>query len=148
MYFCQLRQRAKVVRIKGFTMIELVITLVIVGILATISFAFYGSASERMRGGEARTNLELIFSAERIVLVQTGGYLVCDDAGANDCNDVLNLDLRGNNWLYSVDNVAAGPPPTFMAHALRNGGATAYNGRQVTLSQAEVWGGDWPLRWW
>jgi prepilin-type N-terminal cleavage/methylation domain-containing protein len=42
---------------KGFTLIELMIVLIIIGVLATLAIQAYQSAIEKSRGAEAKTNL-------------------------------------------------------------------------------------------
>jgi prepilin-type N-terminal cleavage/methylation domain-containing protein len=45
---------------KGFTLLELIIVIVILGILATLGFAQYQRMAERARGAEARTIIGLV----------------------------------------------------------------------------------------
>ena len=40
---------------RGFTLLELIMVIIIIGILATLGFAQYGAMIEKSRGGEART---------------------------------------------------------------------------------------------
>ncbi|MEW6008072.1 MAG: prepilin-type N-terminal cleavage/methylation domain-containing protein [Candidatus Omnitrophota bacterium] len=129
---------------KAFTMMEIMITLVIIGVLATIGFSQYQTSMESALAREARVGLEVIFAAERIIFLQTGGFVACNNT--TDCNTNLNLDLRAGGWDYSVAVVAG---PNFTATATRTGGLLAYNTRTITLTNAEVWDGTWEVaRWW
>lgn len=58
----------------GITLIELIIVVVIVGILATISIANYSKQIEKSRGSEAQSNLQSIWTAERVYRIRTGSY--------------------------------------------------------------------------
>ena len=124
----------------AFTLTELLIVIVIIGILAAIVYPRFARTIEVARGREARVSLELILSAEQIILLQTGSYASCTDTA--DCNTQLNLDLRGNNWDYDV-TVTAPPGPTFLATATRTGGL--FPGT-ITIDQTgPPLGGTWLL---
>ncbi len=50
---------------KGFTLMELVVTIIIIGILASISMARYNTLIERSRKSEAFATLKAILSAQK-----------------------------------------------------------------------------------
>lgn len=127
----------------GFTLVEVGVVVVIIGILATISIPQFETAIERSNGSQARVSLELIFSAERAYRISTGTYINCNNTA--DCNTVLNLELNLANWDYRVFGANVN---NFQSRATRSGGSAAYNGRWVDYNQDRVWAGNWPLRWW
>ena len=47
---------------KGFTLLELIIVIIIIGILATLGFTQYGAMIEKSRGGEARQAISTLRS--------------------------------------------------------------------------------------
>ena len=47
---------------KGFTLLELIIVIIIVGVLATLGFTQYGAMIEKSRGGEARQTISTLRS--------------------------------------------------------------------------------------
>jgi len=49
---------------KGFTLLELIIVIIIVGVLATLGYAQYGRMVERARGAEARSVIGAIRTFE------------------------------------------------------------------------------------
>lgn len=119
----------------GFTLLELIAVIVIIGVLATIAIPNYSIIRERSSCQEAVANLKLIAAAERIWRMensddvyracecQCGGTAVnCCNNNPNGCNYQLRLSLNTRNWIYYVRNVAApGNPPTFTATAERVG---------------------------
>jgi prepilin-type N-terminal cleavage/methylation domain-containing protein len=104
---------------KGFTLIELVVVMVIIGIFATISFTHYVSAREKVLDKEAVSNLKLIRDGERICKVETGSYYPSSgsvtDIGTINTNLSLMLPTGSDRYLnYAVWS-------TGCARATRNG---------------------------
>lgn len=95
-------------RRNGFTLIELVIVVVIIGILATLAVTQYSSYYEKTLGNEAVANLKLIAAAERIYKMETGAYYPSSEVGVvtliADINSNLKLSLNEDNWDYLVSN--------------------------------------------
>jgi type IV pilus assembly protein PilA len=59
---------------KGFTLIELMIVVAIIGILAAIAIPNFLQYQARARQSEGRTNLGGVFVSETAFLGETGGY--------------------------------------------------------------------------
>ncbi|MFA5144985.1 MAG: prepilin-type N-terminal cleavage/methylation domain-containing protein [Candidatus Omnitrophota bacterium] len=112
---------------KGFTLIELIVVIIVIGVLVTLTFTHYGSYTERALNKEAQANLRLIIAAERNTRVETGDYYASDSTqptAINNINTNLRLSLSAatnRKWDYvtTVDNAA--DPPTCCAQATRNG---------------------------
>ena len=102
---------------KGFSLLELVIVLVVVGTLATLALPQYTRSRERALGREAQSNLRLILAAEKIYQMEYITYWPA--SGSNsiliDINNNLKLSLVPTNWSWSVTGGAA----TFTASADR-----------------------------
>ncbi|HEC69323.1 MAG TPA: prepilin-type N-terminal cleavage/methylation domain-containing protein [Candidatus Omnitrophica bacterium] len=116
---------------KGFTLAEVIIVVVIIGILATLAVPKYIKAMERTRNKEAISMLKLIQQAERMYRLENNAYVACNNISA--CNNALRLNLpAGGSWDYRVINVNNNSnPPRFTARAQRNGS----DGRVWTIDQ-------------
>lgn len=101
---------------KGFTLIELVTVIVIIGVLVSFSVPVYTRAMERARDNEPKTNLMLIQAAEKIYQAEEGAYYGSSDVAAINTN--LHLNLNTNFWNYSISGGGA----NFTATASRDAG--------------------------
>ncbi|MBM3245832.1 MAG: prepilin-type N-terminal cleavage/methylation domain-containing protein [Candidatus Omnitrophica bacterium] len=117
---------------RGFTLLELLIVSVIIGVLSIFAVTHYISTREHALGKEAVANLRLIAAAERIWRMENGGqnFVACQCTianpcnNANGCNTLLRLSLDNRNWEYWVDAL---PGPAFVAWATRNGAGGLLN---------------------
>ena len=85
---------------KSFTLMELVVVIMIMGILASISLPLYNRAVERARDREAVVGLRLMAAAERNYRTNFSTFTNCADT--ETCNNLLGLDLPTGNWGYDV----------------------------------------------
>lgn len=115
---------------KGFTIIEIIVVIIIVGVLAALAWPRGTATREKSLDREARASLALIRAAERIYRMEVGSYYPVDgttETNASTINTDLKLSLTEANWDYSVDNAASNG----RARALRSGG-----GRTWTLDSS------------
>jgi len=94
-----------------FTLIELMMVGVIIGILVMIGLPAYRKAVLKARDREAQAMLRLIREAERDYYLDYDVYIGCTDT--DDCNAKLGLDLPSQYWDYEV----ATSGDQFCAHA-------------------------------
>lgn len=107
---------------KSFTLLELLVVIIIVGVLGTLGITNYMAAKEKALDKEAISNLKLIQSAEKIYQMETDTYYPDTPPDPQtdiaEINDNLKLSLKADvnrNWNYSVNGLGCG-------QATRNGG--------------------------
>ncbi|MFA5115605.1 MAG: prepilin-type N-terminal cleavage/methylation domain-containing protein [Candidatus Omnitrophota bacterium] len=127
---------------KGFTLVELIIVVIIIGILGTIAVPQYMSAVERARGGKARANMTQIAKAEKMYAAENNGvYIACAASAnlqANLGSYVEMTDIAADvDWGYAVA-IGAG---TFTITATKSAGLPNA-GENITLTNAGVWAGS------
>ncbi|MFH1190909.1 MAG: prepilin-type N-terminal cleavage/methylation domain-containing protein [Candidatus Omnitrophota bacterium] len=66
---------------KGFTLVELIIVIIIVGILASVGMTQYTKVVEKGRAAEARMILGTLRSAEIVEFTETGAYATVANLG-------------------------------------------------------------------
>ena len=102
---------------KGFTLVELLIVVIIIGILASLAFPNFGKTKENALDKQAISNLKLIQAAEKGHYLEMLAYypLLGSTSDIANINNNLHLSLTTTNWNYTVWNTGCG-------RATRNGG--------------------------
>lgn len=113
----------------SFTMIELVVVMIVLGILGTVGYSHYANTYEKALKNEAQAHLLVLQAAERVYRQENGNFIACANTAA--CNGVLNVGLSGTRWDYRVTVAGA----TFTAVATRVSGS--YAGCTQTITQAD-----------
>ncbi len=80
---------------RGFTLVELVVVMVIVGILATISVPMYRNYVQRARAQEGTALVGSVASALRVYYAEFGDF---NHNFSGDSDDVLGVDASANTF--------------------------------------------------
>ena len=108
---------------KGFTLLELVVVIIIIGILAALAFSNFLSLKEKTLNKEAKAVLALIRETERIYRMDKGTWY--PPTTATNVVAAINRDLKLSlpsqniNWTITINAAAS-----HTATAVRYPGAT------------------------
>jgi prepilin-type N-terminal cleavage/methylation domain-containing protein len=92
---------------KAFTLMEVVIVIVIIGIIAAFGLPNYVKSVARANAKDAAANLRIIASALQVYRAQVGGWPdAADLEDVNEINQTLAVSIIPNNMTYSCDDTA------------------------------------------
>jgi len=119
----------------GFTLTELLIVVVIVGILATLALPMLVKTMEKAKLGEAASNLNLIRTGEKIYFLEYNQYW--PTVSELNIEDPNTLDASGNPpanryFNYDITSVTTAPY-NFTARAMRRNGP--YSGKSCYIDK-------------
>ena len=110
---------------KGFTLVELIIVIVIVGILSIVAVPVYKGYTKKAMGTEAKSLIGSIATAERVYFAEWNQYYGVDAEGSNsaygDALKVLDVDGRNNKYFTGYTVTASGEDTGAMFTAVVTG---------------------------
>lgn len=120
----------------GFTLVELIVVVIILGILGTIAIPAFQVTNEKSLSKEAIANLKLISAGEKIFRMENNTYYPSSGSESNVTNIFNNLrvSLSNANWGYTI----TGGANTFTAVAQRNARPCFYTITESTLNDDPV----------
>jgi len=104
----------------GFTLLELIVVVIVIGILATIAIPGYQNVVNNTREREAKTNLKLIYNAQKMFRLDKNKYSGTI-AGLSDYIPDPDTEV----YDYTVTDSAQVPDHTFKAQAAPKTGFTS-----------------------
>ena len=132
----------------GFSLVEIMIAVIIVGILVAIAIPNYSRSFERAKSAQAVQILKTLRSAELAYFSEYQGFFnnlaaMEDFVGGNFYSDDSNPD-----WDFAITN-ATGSQLSLTATRLRGPHAAAGNttmtlNDNITTNDNELWGGSYP----
>ncbi len=115
---------------RGFTLVEVLIVVIIIGILAAIGIPQFAASIEKAKGGEARAGLGHLQTGEKVYYAENEYY--------STISSDLDITLTQKYWAFTI---ASPTSTTYTATATRSGGS--YSGETLTMDQAGTISGNW-----
>ena len=114
---------------KGFTLVEVLIVVIIIGILAAIGIPQFADSIEKAKSVEARSGLGHIQTGEKIYYAEKELY-------TTDLGD-LDISLPQRYWSIEITTT----PTSYTATATRSGGTRS--GQTISMDSAGTLSGNW-----
>jgi len=125
---------------RGFTLIEILITIIILSVLAAIAIPGFSKSKTKNEAAQAVTYLRAIRLAEKMHYAKTEAYVLCGDSVAVKANLGVEISSNSYNFDVFVAPVVVDPGPPVVSKAGFTVTATDGAGDKLTLDQDGTWG--------
>jgi len=117
---------------KGFTLVEVLIVVIIIGILAAIGIPQFADSIEKAKSGEAKAGLGHVQTGEKIYFAEHEMYTTVPGD--------LDISLSEKYWAFSI--TVGTNSLTYTATATRSGNAHRAT-QTITMTDDGTMGGNW-----
>lgn len=121
---------------RGFTLLELILVIIVIGILATLAIPKFADMAEKARGAEAVNTLGIIKTAEDMYKLETGGYT--NTIGYLD----ITVPTSGHVTFWTYD-VLTGATSSYTLKAFRTSKAGGTQSDWIGLNWNDASGATW-----
>lgn len=127
---------------KGFTLVEVMVVVIILGILATIGVPQFADSIEKAKGAEARAGLSFIQIVEKIYYAESDNNTYVSFPPDPTVTTLsrpgeLDITLSQEYWYFSVTTT----PQAYTATAIRRSGI--HSGQTITMDNRGSLNGTW-----
>lgn len=121
---------------KGFTLLEIIIVVIIVGVLASLALPRLFNTVEFSRSTEAMSNIGALRQAIERCQLRNSGYVGCNAYGVGGITDVPNPNGEPNAHFTYAITLQAGAGYTIQATRIALDGGNAGDTITVTINTA------------